>query len=366
MKPNEKLIWIVAAGTGGHIFPGLSLARKIKEKDASIKILFFGSKDRLEAQLVPKYGYSLKTIYAGRWKGRGVLGRIWGLCVLAIGFAQILGRLLWQEKPRFMLSVGGYVSFPMALACGLLGVPVYLLEPNIKAGLANKIVSRWAKRAFCAPGSDAVELFKCPTEDLGCPVREDLISLGNLRAKVQKILVLGGSQGAKALNEAVMTAFKNLELGARGVTLTVQSGAAHLESALSFHKNLSLDSSVQIKGFIDDVPHELRDNDLVIARSGAMTVAELATVGMPTIFVPFPFSADDHQRKNAGLLEQDGAAWMVDQKDIDFEKQLQTLVSQIVFGDDSKNERELRSKQFQKWARPHAAEKIVDKLLAQS
>jgi len=362
---KEKLVWIVAAGTGGHIFPGLSLAKKIQQRDPSFQVLFFGSADRLESTIVPKHGYPIQFLSAGRWKGRGIVGRLSGLFSLMIGFFQVLKRLIFVERPRLLLSVGGYVSFPLALACLVMGVPVFVLEPNIKAGLANRVVSRWARFAFCSPSSDAQELFKCPVEDLGVPVREDLIRV-ELRNSVKEILVLGGSQGAKALNDAMLRAFKELNLATHGVKLTLQAGQAHLQSAQTLKEELGLGEEVQLRSFIDNIPNELIKKDLVVARSGAMTVAELAAVGMPTVFVPFPYAADDHQRKNAELLERDHAAWMVDQTRAEFESRLAEVVGQIVSGADSSEQRKIRSQQFQRWARPRAADEIVERMLSLS
>jgi UDP-N-acetylglucosamine--N-acetylmuramyl-(pentapeptide) pyrophosphoryl-undecaprenol N-acetylglucosamine transferase len=246
-----------------------------------------------------------------------------------------------------------------------MGVPIFVLEPNIKAGLANRVVSRWARFAFCSPSSDAQELFKCPVEDLGSPVREDLKAV-EVRDSVKEILLLGGSQGALALNIAILKAFKNLNLAAQGIRLTLQAGESHLQKSLSLKEELGLGDEVKVRSFIDNIPLELVQKDLVIARSGAMTVAELATVGMPTVFVPYPFAADDHQRKNAELLERDSAAWMVDQSRSDFEARLEELVGKIISAADSKELRNIRSQQFMRWARPKAADQIVDRMLSLS
>jgi UDP-N-acetylglucosamine--N-acetylmuramyl-(pentapeptide) pyrophosphoryl-undecaprenol N-acetylglucosamine transferase len=364
-KDSQRRVWIVAAGTGGHIFPGLSIAKKLLQKDPSIRVLFWGSRDRLESKLIPKHGYEIQLLSAGRWKGHGILGRLSSLVALGIGFLQVMQRLLFVERPRFLLSVGGYVSFPLALACGLMRVPIFLLEPNICAGLANRVVSRWARFAFCSPASDAQELFKCPVEDLGSPVREDLKAL-ELRPQVKEILVLGGSQGAMALNTAILKTYKNLNLASRGIQLTVQSGEAHLEKTRALKSELGLGESVAVKSFIDNIAEEFARKDLVIARSGAMTVAELATVGMPTIFVPYPFAADDHQRKNAELLEKDNAAWMIEQTNKDFESRLQERVEQIISSADSLELRKVRSQNFMRWSRPKAAEQIVERILSLS
>ena len=356
-------VWIVAAGTGGHIFPGLSLAKTLLEKEPSLKIEFFGTEDRLEARLVPEHGFKLRFLTAGRWKGRGVLGKLSGLIALLGGYFQALSLILREGRPRFLMSVGGYVSLPMALACGTCGVPVFLLEPNIRAGLANRVVSRWARFAFCSPGADAMQVFACPVEDLGSPLRSEIRAL-EPRSRVTKLLVLGGSQGAKLLNEAVLKAYKKLALADRGISLKLQSGEAHLKSAEELKAQLGLGSEVELLSFIKDIPATLAASDVVVARAGAMTVAELAAAGLPTVFVPFPYAADDHQRKNAELLAQDGAAWCVDQLDPDFSSKLdETLMKLCASGESSFELRRNVSKQFVRWARPRASEDIASRLL---
>ena len=360
---SSNKVWIVAAGTGGHIFPGLSLAKTLLEKEPRLEIEFFGTQDRLEARLVPEHGFKLRFLTAGRWKGRGALGKVMGLFSLVGGYFQALSMILREGRPRFLMSVGGYVSLPMAMACGTCGVPVFLLEPNIRAGLSNRVVSRWAKKAFCSPGSDAKEIFACPVEDLGSPLRGEIRSI-DIRGNTKNMLVLGGSQGAKVLNEAVLRAYKKLSLKDRGVTLKLQSGEAHLKDAEAIKKELGLGSEVELLSFIKDIPGTLLQTDVVVARAGAMTVAELAAAGMPTVFVPFPFAADDHQRKNAELLAHDGAAWCVDQRDADFTKKLDKVLMQLTEpGETSLSLRKTSAERFLSWARPRASEDIATRLL---
>jgi UDP-N-acetylglucosamine--N-acetylmuramyl-(pentapeptide) pyrophosphoryl-undecaprenol N-acetylglucosamine transferase len=356
-------VWVVAAGTGGHIFPGLSIAAKLKKLDPTIRVEFFGTQDRLEAKIIPDHGYPIRFLKAGRWKGRGFVGRLTGLFSLLLGFFQVLVILRKESKPRFLLSVGGYVSFPLALACALFRVPVFILEPNIRAGLANRMVSKWAKSAFCAAGSDALTEFSCRTQDLGTPVREDLKVL-EIRPQVKNLLLLGGSQGAKLLNETVLKAYAALKLEEKGISLLLQAGEAHRAPADEFKTKLGLGESVKILSFIKDMSEVLSQSDLVIARAGAMTVAELARVGMPSIFVPFPFAADDHQRKNAELLDKDQAAWMIDQRDPEFYSKLETRLRRLCLSEDSYEIRKKTSANFLNWSRPEAALEISQTLLS--
>lgn len=347
-------VWFVAAGTGGHIFPGLAVAKELKHLRPNADVLFFGTQNRLEARLVPEAGYPLATLAAAPWKGRGIFSRFGALFSLGMGFFQVLGRVL-KDRPSALVSVGGYVSVPVALACRLRGVPLVILEPNIRAGLANRMLSRIARLAYCAPGADALSVFRCPVSDAGNPVREGLAEVP-VRPQVFKIFVLGGSQGAAALCRAGLHLARDLQFRAKGLKLVIQSGQAYYDESLALRAKLGLEDCVEILPFIQDVPTALREADLVIARAGAMTVTELAIMGLPTVFVPFPHAADDHQRKNAGLLVTAGAARMVDERDGEFEPRLQASVAALL---DSRTERESLHAAFLKFGRPHATQTIV-------
>lgn len=363
MKNAAPRVWFVAAGTGGHIFPGLSLAREIRKRFPRSDILFFGTRDRLEATLVPKAGFPLHTLTAAPWKGAGVAGRVAALMSLAAGFFQTLG-VVMKGRPDVLVSVGGYVSVPVVVACRLFGVPVILLEPNIRTGLSNRWLSRWARRAFCAPGSDAMDRLQCPVEDAGNPVRDDL-KVVEIRPAVRRVLVLGGSQGALSVCRAALDAAKELEFAKNGIELVVQSGEKNLLKAKAWQKELGLEKTSRIVPFIDDVPAALVTADVIVARAGALTISELAVAGLPTIFIPYPHAADDHQRANARLLAGEGAALMVDERDPDFTlKFLEGLRSLCVSGD-SEARRHSLSVEFRKQGRPQATALIASAVLTE-
>lgn len=352
-------IWIVAAGTGGHIFPGLSLASEIKKLVPAADFLFFGSAGRLETEIVPKAGYRLKLLKAGRWKGMSLVQRLLGLWGLFLGFWQALSEVL-KNRPTCLISVGGYVSTPVALACALCRVPVFLIEPNIKSGLANVSMSKFARKAFCVPGSDALTKFSCPTLDSGVPVRAALNEVV-LKEQVKRILVLGGSQGAKALCEAICEIQPKLRAENPGLEILLQTGAAHFDSTSERAKSLQ---GLELKSFIENMSQVLGGCDLVIARAGASTIAELAITGHPTIFVPFPYAADDHQRYNVKLLQKSGAAVYVEEKDSNFLRALREAVEDLSLRDGHYKRRRDLSVQFKKWGRPEAGTKIAKEILS--
>jgi UDP-N-acetylglucosamine--N-acetylmuramyl-(pentapeptide) pyrophosphoryl-undecaprenol N-acetylglucosamine transferase len=356
--------WFVAAGTGGHIFPGLNLARALGAQNPGIEFLFFGTRDRLEARLVPKAGFPIRFLSAGRWKGTGLLGRLLGFVHLGFGFFQSCAQIL-RRRPDFLVSVGGYVSFPLALACRLFGVPVYLLEPNIRAGLANRVISRWAHLAFSTPGSDSAKVLSCPVVEAGNPIREDLRPV-EIRERAHRVLVLGGSQGARSLCRVALKAARELDLAGRDVELVLQTGEANLAEAQKLKTELGLGSQVQVLAFIDDVPASLVRADFVMARAGAMTVAELAAAGLPTLFVPFPFAADDHQRVNAEILAKEGAALCVDEREENFEGKVLAALSAHVLDEGNLGRRQALSAAFLAWSRPRAAHDISQRILAEA
>jgi UDP-N-acetylglucosamine--N-acetylmuramyl-(pentapeptide) pyrophosphoryl-undecaprenol N-acetylglucosamine transferase len=359
------LIWIVAAGTGGHIFPGLSLADELKLQNPDLNFLFFGTRDRLEADIIPKRGYKIQFLKAGRWKGMGPLSKVLGLATMLVGFVQALA-LRFKSKPVCVISCGGYVSVPVVLACVVTGVPVYLVEPNIRAGLANRLLSRFAKAAFTTPGSDALTIFKCKTYDFGNPVRKGL-AMHVARQKPSLIVVLGGSQGAKKLCSLALEAYSQLKLEDKGVKMLLQSGASNFEFAKSELKRLSLATdAVEIAPFVDDVPALLARADIALARAGAMTVTELSAVGLPTVFLPFPFAADDHQRFNARLLKDAGASLWVDETLPSALTELQKAMSDLLLASDAVSKRRELSTQFKKWGRPNATATIAKAILQSS
>jgi len=359
---SAKKIWIVAAGTGGHIFPGLSIAAEIKKREARTQILFFGTKDRLEEKIIPKHGHQIQFLNAKQWKGRGLVTRVEALWALLKSCVFVF-KLINKDRPDFLISIGGYVSMPVGLACWLRNVPLYLVEPNICAGIANRLLSYFAVKAFTIPGSDALDKFFCKTYDTGNPVLGDFTAT-EIRREAKKLLILGGSQGARILCHIGLSVFSRLK--ARGVKceLLLQSGDKNLEDANEIKKSLKLGDDCEIRPFIENVSRELSLADVVIARAGAMTITELTLTQVPTIFVPFPAAADDHQRVNAKVLLDAGAARMVDEKQKGFEQNLENELYELMAGEKSYEKRLFLSNGMKSLARPHSAQLIVDKIFS--
>lgn len=362
-KSKKQKVWIVAAGTGGHIFPGITLAHELKKTNPHLDFLFFGTRDRLEARLIPEAGFAIHFLRASQWKGRAILARFQTLFDLGVGFFQVLTLALKTERPVCLIGVGGYVSVPVSLVAVLLRVPFFIVEPNICAGISNRLLSRFARLAFTVPGADAFKKFRTQVIDAGNPTRPGLSPIA-IKPQVTRILVLGGSQGAARLTHAMLAVCRELPLEQHSIWVTIQSGDKNFEEALSLHKTMGLGKNVNVLPFISDVPSEIMLSDLVVSRAGAMSVAEFCVAGIPAIFVPFPFAADDHQKKNAALLQNDGAARMVLEGDA-FEERLGKEVRELCVGPNQEKLRRTLGEKMKTWGRPNATQTIAQKIMGQ-
>ena len=244
-------LWVVAAGTGGHIFPGVEVAKEIQKIDPDISPLFFGTKNRLEAQIIPEQGLNFISIPAAPWKGKSPIGKIWGLCLILFSTIILCLRAL-KSPPKACLCVGGYVSLPIALVARLFKKPVFLIEPNIEAGAANKLISKWAQKAYCAPKSNVALQLQCRCEEFGIPTRKHSFPY-EIRNKVRKILFLGGSQGAQSVNNAAIYCIPDLYKDDPEIQFTIQCGKSHEDEDILHAEKLSMSKNVQVKGFINQI-----------------------------------------------------------------------------------------------------------------
>jgi len=316
-----KTILIMAGGTGGHIFPGLAVAQEMRS--AGWDVAWMGARGGMEERLVPQHGYRTAWIRARAARGKGLAHKLLLPASLLYSFwesAQQIRRL----KPDVVLGLGGYVAFPGGMMASLLNRPLALHEQNAIAGLANRILAGLSDKAMVA----FPEALK-GAEWTGNPVRADIAAIPPpeqrfaARQGPLRLLVVGGSLGAQALNEAIP---KALSLLPQKFLVVHQAGEKHLEIL----KQNYLASGVEgeLVAFIDDMARRYAAADLVICRAGAMTIAELAAGGMPSILVPFPHAVDDHQTANARFLADRGAAILVQQKDLSAER-LASLIESL-------------------------------------
>ena len=305
-------VLIMAGGTGGHIFPGLAVADQMAARDW--RIVWLGNPRGMEAQVIPSRGIAFEPIDFGGLRGKGLLTKLLLPLNLLRGFWQSL-RALRRVAPSVVLGMGGYVTFPGGMMAVLLGRPLVLHEQNSIAGMANKVLARVADRVMAAfPGAiDGADV-------CGNPVSERMTHEATPeerfagRSGPLRLLVVGGSLGAKALNDIVPQALALLPPERRPMVIH-QSGWANLDALKKNYAQAGVDA--ELLPFIDDMATAYAEADLVIARAGAMTVSELACIGAASLLVPYPHAVDDHQTSNAAWLADAGAAWVVQQAALD-------------------------------------------------
>jgi UDP-N-acetylglucosamine--N-acetylmuramyl-(pentapeptide) pyrophosphoryl-undecaprenol N-acetylglucosamine transferase len=314
--PRRTLIF-AGGGTGGHVFPMIAVAEAVRELAPDVRLVFVGTERGLEATAIPSRGYELELMRVLPLRGGGLSGFARGL-VRAAGALPEARALVRRLAPAAVLSVGGYAAGPVALAGFALGVPLALLEPNSVIGLANRLVAPLARRGYVAFAEAERHFRKGRARRVGVPLRKGFepVPYAEPAGKL-RVLVLGGSQGAKALNEAVPRA---MALLGSEFEILHQCGPAHAASVAALYAELGLEARARVTPFIEDVPRALAAAELVIARSGASAVSEICAVGRPALYVPYPYAAGDHQRVNAEALVRAGAALSVTNRDANPER----------------------------------------------
>ncbi|MFY9747823.1 MAG: undecaprenyldiphospho-muramoylpentapeptide beta-N-acetylglucosaminyltransferase [Acidobacteriaceae bacterium] len=351
-------ILIAGGGTGGHIIPALAIADELKARHA-FEILFVGTARGLESRLVPQAGYRLELIRVGQLNHVSLATRLKTLVDLPTGLWQCV-KLLRQFRPAVVIGVGGYASGPAMGAAILLGIPTLAFEPNAVPGLANRLVGSRVKAA--AVNFEPAARYFRNAHVTGIPVRADFFRLASRPAGAPPhLLVFGGSQGARVLNIVMAKIAAALLEAVPGLTILHQAGARHAETTQAAYKDSGAPADRwQVEAFLDDMPRRFAAADLVLARSGASTVAELAAAGKPAVLIPFAQAADDHQRRNAEVMAQAGAARVLLEADLTPE-QLRGTLSDLLSQPD-----QLRAmaKSARSLAHPDAARRIADTAMA--
>jgi UDP-N-acetylglucosamine--N-acetylmuramyl-(pentapeptide) pyrophosphoryl-undecaprenol N-acetylglucosamine transferase len=305
---------IAAGGTGGHIFPGVAIAREFKRRDPSTEILFVGTARGLESRIVPREGFDLELINVGALKGVRVFERVKSLAGLPPSFVAAL-RILRRFRPNVVIGVGGYSSGPALLMASFSRIPTMVVEPNAMPGFTNRVLARFVNAAALS-FADAQKYFGKRGVVTGNPVRLDFARLPKkARGEKLSVLIFGGSQGARAINQAMIAALPLLAPRKSRLDITHQTGETDFEGTRRAYVEAGFDDAV-VKPFIHDMADQFARADVLMCRSGATTVAEVAAAGKAAIFIPFPFATDDHQRRNAEAFERVGAGRMILQKDL--------------------------------------------------
>ena len=296
-------VLILAGGTGGHVYPALSVAKEFKKNEFSIS--WIGKKDSLESKLSKTESFNFISLDTKGFKGKNIFGKIISLIFLEINTVKSIF-IIKKIKPDIVFSTGGYVTLAPALASYILSIPLFIHEQNSVPGLVNRILNKFSKLTFEAFPDSFKKSSKIHT--VGNPVRSGIIKNPSTEAKKKEhfnILVLGGSQGSKQLNEIVLKTFKNKIIPSHW-RLVHQTGDLDKSSVVDIYSKQSF--SYEVVSYIEDIGRAYHESDLVVGRSGAMTVSEICCSSKPSILFPLPWAADNHQYFNAKFLEDKKAS----------------------------------------------------------
>lgn len=311
---NVQRVLVTAGGTGGHVFPALAAAKAFQEK--GVQVRWVGTRQGIESRIVPANDIDIEYVDVAGVRGQGVARLLWAPLRIAKAVMRVMG-IAREFKPDMVLGMGGFVTGPTGVAIWLSGHSVFIHEQNAIPGFTNKMLARISKKVFQAfPGTFPAT---SKVETTGNPVRQEIVALESPEQRYDDrsgplhILVLGGSQGAVALNQSVPQALAKLK-GTFEFTVRHQAGEKNIKAATECYQSANVDADVI--PFIDDMAQAYAWADLVICRSGALTVSELAAAGVASLLVPYPHAVDDHQTRNGEYLSHSGAAVLVQQKDL--------------------------------------------------
>lgn len=354
-------VFIAAGGTGGHIYPALAIAQALQGMKPDWQVYFVGTPSGLENKIVPPKGFPVLHVKVGKLNAVPFYQKLLTLIRLPLAFISSW-RLLRQLRPKFVLGVGGYASGPILLVASLLGIPTAIWEPNAMPGLTNRLLSRFVDECYLVFESARAHLKARRFISSGMPVRREIEAVApaaGLGSGARHLLVFGGSQGARAINSAVAEMLKSADPFAATHETVHQTGPSDFSRVKALYGESADRLKVELTEYLYDMDKRYAWADVVIARAGAASVAELAACGKVAILIPLPTAADNHQQKNAEALVRENAAVMILQKDLTPEKLRATLQE---LESDPERIRSMQEK-IHKFHQPRAAEKIVSQLL---
>ncbi len=335
---------IAGGGTGGHLYPGIALAKALMKHDADIEITFVGTRQGIESRVLPREGFRLKTISSGGLLGKKGMGRLVNWLKLPVSLLQSMGYLL-INRPRLVVGVGGYVSGPVAISAWMLRIPVLIHEQNTVPGATNRWLGKIADKVAITFDMSKKYFPTHKVVETGNMIREEFTQTQEANIPTSEkftVLVLGGSQGARSINLALLDALDHLgsvKDRLHFIHQTGQTDEAEVQAGYK-HKGFSADA----QAFIFDMVEQYRKASLIICRSGATTLAEITALGIPSVLVPYPFAAHNHQEHNARALESNGAAQVILDKDVNGERLARIILDGIEHPDTL---REMGNKSFQ-------------------
>lgn len=359
--PREQAIHVLLAGggTGGHVFPLVAVAEAVRREIPDAKITFAGTASGMEATILPKLGETLELLKILPIKGGGVRGAVRGVACATFVLPEARA-LVRRLAPDVVLSIGGYAAGPVGLGAYSLGIPVALLEPNSVPGLSNRLLSPFVDRVYTV-FPEANQRFRTATvRDFGLPLRPGFEPSPYLPEEGKtRVVLLGGSQGAASLNEAMPAAVAQVIKKVPTLKLLHQAGKGRCEEVRKCYEQAGVAEAVEVRDFVDDVPAELASADVVLTRAGAGAICEVCLVGRAAIYVPYPFAADDHQRKNAEALAQAGAGICIRQSEANPERLAQEIIKLLC---DAKKRKSMADTARER-GRPGAEREIAKDLL---
>lgn len=321
---------IAGGGTGGHLYPGIALAETFKRFDPGSRALFIGTAQGMEAKLLPEKGFSFKAIAAKGFIGKGIGARVRSLSLAPVGLIQSV-LILRRFSPDLVIGIGGYAAGPVLLAAVLLGIRRMIVEPNLVPGLANRLIAPYVDLAVIAFEESRAYLGAKKMRVCGVPVRPEIVGAGErsgssqgVPAGAKRLLILGGSQGARSINRAMMEALPTIEKENPMLQIVHQTGKRDWEEVRAAYGRTGL--SARVEPFIHDIASVYAAADLVVSRAGAGTLSELAAVGRPSLLIPYPL-ATAHQEKNAAAFVSSGAAEMLLDRDLSGARMAERILS---------------------------------------
>jgi UDP-N-acetylglucosamine--N-acetylmuramyl-(pentapeptide) pyrophosphoryl-undecaprenol N-acetylglucosamine transferase len=360
---------VAGGGTGGHLYPGIAVARELLSRDRNVRVIFAGTAAGIESRVVPREGFELELIRSAGLKGKSTASLLRGALLLPVS-AFDAWQVISRRRPRVVVGVGGYSSGPVVVLAAIRGIPTLLMEQNAMPGVTNRTLARFVDAA-AVTYEESVAYFGSRAFVAGNPVRPEFLAGGaqgqtECRAEMGsgpssggcRVLVFGGSQGAHAINMAMVDAAPRLAAVAPAPVITHQTGERDLATVRDAYRQSGVHARVE--PFLYDMAEEMAAADLVVSRAGATTLAELTAAGRPSILVPLPTATDDHQRKNALALVGAGAARMVEQRDLTGER----LAAEIDALSSDAEQRARMTAAARTLARPDAARVIADRILA--
>ena len=352
---------IAGGGTGGHLYPGIALARELQRRDPSTQVSFAGTALGIEARVVPREGFELDLIRVAGLKGKSRLERLMGFGLLPLAALDALA-VLQKRRPDVVVGVGGFASGPVLAVAALWRYPTMLLEQNALPGITNRLLAPIV-RAAAVNFEAAMGYFPRTGFVAGNPVRPEFFPAQNEEANdrfnrprdAARVLIFGGSQGAHAINVAMVEAAAGLAATGIRLAITQQTGERDLDLVRDAYQRAGLQARVE--AFIFQIDGEMKAADVVLCRAGATTLAELAASATPAILVPLPNSTDDHQRKNAEVFATSGAAVVIEERDL--KTMLPGVLKELISDPDRRRRMSVAARSL---ARPDAAQRIADRV----